>query len=210
MRLMKLKNHLQLLAAALVAITLFALPAEARPLSIVALGDSNTNGFGIGRASAWPIRIEERLRAKGYDVRIHNAGVTASTTAGGLKRLNNAVPGGTDAVIVFLGRNDMRFRVSPAVTHRNLDQTVGELRKRGISVLLIGFEPYNFSAIARENGAAYYPDFFAGVTNNGVKQSQYVLRFDPFRHLNASGHAVIAMRLLPAVERLIDGIRREN
>jgi len=192
------------IAAALsVAMTLITFPAAADPISVVALGDSNTNGFGMGRASAWPTLIEKWLREKNYDVRIRNAGVTARTTGGGLKRLNSAAPEGTDAVIVFLGRNDLRFKVSAKTTRRNLDQIVRVLRERGIEVLLIGFEPYDISAIAKEYGADYYPDFFEGVTENGVKQSRYVLRFDPFRHLNASGHKVIAERLLPSIEKLV-------
>ena len=53
------------IAAALsVAMTLITFPAAADPISVVALGDSNTNGFGMGRASAWPTLIEKWLREK--------------------------------------------------------------------------------------------------------------------------------------------------
>ena len=178
-------------------------PAFAETREIVALGDSNTNGDGIIRASAWPAQLEKLLRAKGHDVKIRNAGVSGDTTGEALARLKRAVPDGTDIAIVFLGRNDMRFHAPVATTRRNIEEILGQLRARDIDVLLIGFPPYDFADIATKHGAAYYPDFFAGVTRNGRKLRRYVLPLDPIRHLNPSGHAVIAERLLPEVERLV-------
>jgi acyl-CoA thioesterase-1 len=177
--------------------------AATRHVDIVAIGDSNTNGDGIIRASAWPAQLEKLLRAKGHDVRIGNAGVSGDTTGEALARLKRAVPDGTDIAIVFLGRNDMRFHAPVATTRRNIEEILGQLRARDIDVLLIGFPPYDFADIAKKHGAAYYPDFFAGVTRNGRKLRRYVLPLDPIRHLNPSGHAVIAERLLPEVERLV-------
>jgi acyl-CoA thioesterase-1 len=199
----------RLVAAVLVALAAAIGPAAARPVTIVALGDSNFNGDGVVRAYALPAQLEELLLQKGYDVRIFNAGVSGDTTAGGLARLDRAVPADADAAIVFLGRNDMRFRVPVGVTRDNITRIVQHLRKRRIPTLLIGFPPYDFSDIARENNAIYYPDFFAGVTNdNGRKRFRYVLPFDPVRHLNPSGYRVIAERLLPDVEKLIGDVGR--
>jgi acyl-CoA thioesterase-1 len=197
-------------AQGLVVGTLLACPVavQAAPIDIVAIGDSNTNGDGIIRASAWPAQLEKSLRAKGYDVRVHNAGASGDTTGEALARLDRAVPEGTDAAIVFLGRNDKRFHAPMKLTRRNIDEIVKRLRGRDIAVLLIGFENYDFGDIADAHGAAYYPDFFAGVTRNGKKLRRYVLPLDPIRHLNPSGHAVIAERLLPSVELLVQRINR--
>jgi acyl-CoA thioesterase-1 len=104
---------------------------------------------------------------------------------------------------VFLGRNDKRFHAPVKTTRRNVDEIVKRLRERDIEVLLIGFDNYDFGDIAEEHGAAYYPDFFAGVARNGKKLRRYVLPLDPIRHLNPSGHKVIAERLLPSVESLV-------
>jgi acyl-CoA thioesterase I len=194
--------RLRLVAAAFTAALVTAGPVVAAPVTIVALGDSNTNGDGVIRASAWPAQLEQLLWQRGFDVRIVNAGVSGDTTAEGLARLDQAVPEGADAAIVFLGRNDMRVRVSEAVIRRNLMTITERLRDRGIAVLLVGFQPYDFSDIARQTGASYYPDFFAGVTKNGRKRFRYTLPLDPVRHLNPSGYRVIAGRLLPAVEEL--------
>lgn len=203
-------EYLTRLAAAAVVATALAVPlAAAKPVSVVALGDSNFNGDGVIRAHALPAQIEELLRKKGYDVRILNAGVSGDTTAGGLSRLDQVVPADADAAIVFLGRNDMRFRVPVSVTRENITTIVQRLRKRRIPTLLIGFPPDDFSDIARENSAIYYPDFFDGVTDdNGRKRFRYVLPFDPVRHLNPSGYGVIAERLLSDVEKLIGSVGR--
>jgi len=179
------------------------LPAEAEPITIVALGDSNTNGDGVGRAYAWPALLEQLLRQKGYDVRILNAGVSGDTTAEGLARLDQAVPDGTDAAIVFLGRNDLRLRRPETSIRENLAAILSRLSDRDIAILLVGFPPYNFSDIALTYGASYHPDFFSGVTRNGRKLSRYTLPLDPVRHLNPSGYRVIANQLLPAAEDLI-------
>jgi acyl-CoA thioesterase-1 len=181
---------------------------QAAPIEIVALGDSNTNGDGIIRASAWPAQLEKLLRAKGHDVRIDNSGVSGDTTGEALARLGRAVPEGTDVAFVFLGRNDKRFNAPMAATRRHIDEIVKRLRERNIEVLLIGFEDYDFADIAKAHGAAYYADFFAGVTRNGKKLRRYVLPLDPIRHLNPSGHAVIAERLLPDVELLLQRVDR--
>jgi acyl-CoA thioesterase-1 len=192
-----------LLAAAFLAAAVAAGSVQAKPLTIVALGDSNTNGDGVVRAFAWPAQLEQLLRQRGYDVRILNAGVSGDTTEDGLARLDQVVPDDADAAIVFLGRNDMRVRIPETVIRTNLSTIVQRLRAKGIEILLVGFQPYDFSDIARENGASYYPDFFAGVTKNGRKRFRYVLPLDPVRHLNPSGYHVVAEGLLPSAEDLI-------
>jgi acyl-CoA thioesterase-1 len=177
--------------------------ALAQPVEVVAFGDSNTAGDGVGKRHAWPSLVEAMLRAKGHDVTIRNAGASGDTTGEALGRFDRAFPEGTDAAIVFLGRNDMRLKAPVARTNANIEEIVSRLRQRDIAVLLIGFQPYDFSAIATAEGALYYPDFFDGVTKNGKKLRRYILPLDLVHHLNASGHRVVAERLLPVVESLV-------
>lgn len=177
-------------------------------MTVVALGDSNTAGDGIVASAAWPAELERLLRANGHDVLIRNEGVSGDTTGEALARLDRAVPEGTDAAIVFLGRNDKRLRWPAGQTAENIDRIVAQLRARDVAVLLVGFENYDFSEIAAKHGVTYYSDFFDGVTKNGRKLRRYVLPLDPVRHLNPSGHAIIADRLLPVVVELVQGAGR--
>jgi acyl-CoA thioesterase-1 len=190
-------------AAFTLAISTAAAPAAAQTVQIVAIGDSNTYGYGVVRDRTYPAQLEAGLRAKGYDVKIVNAGRNGDMTAEGMARLDEAIPEGTDAAIVFLGRNDWRKGVPEVTIARNLDIIVGNLRSRGLEVLLVGFDPNDFSAVAERNGALYYPDFFAGTTSLGRKRGRYVIDGDIGRHLNADGYTVVVGGMLPLVETLV-------
>jgi acyl-CoA thioesterase-1 len=185
------------------AIALVTGPALAETVQIVAIGDSNTYGYDLPRDQAYPAQLEAQLRAKGYDLTIVNSAQNGDMTAETMARLDDAIPDGTDAAIVFLGRNDWRKGVPEGTIARNLDVIVGNLRGRGLEVLLVGFDPNDFSAVAEKNGALYYPDFFAGTTTLGRKRGRYVIDGDLGRHLNADGYAVVVSRMLPLVETLI-------
>src|SRR2546423_6436098 len=79
-------------------VTLLAMPfgqtAEAAKrdpsgvITIVALGDSLTAGYGLSRKHAWPALIGEKMREAGYEFEIVNAGSSGDTTTGGLRRLS--------------------------------------------------------------------------------------------------------------------------
>ena len=189
-----------LLAAGLVFV---AISAKADPIRIAAFGDSNTAAFMVGADRGYPADLQQILRTKGHDVVVTNGGVSGATSADGVKTVDKLVPTGTDIAIVFFGRNDHRWGVDEKVTRANIDAIVMRLRARHIAVLLAGYWQYDFSTIARAQGAAYYPQFFDGVAVNGEKLPQYKLTFDPLQHLNADGYRVVASRIAPAVEALV-------
>ena len=192
---------MRVLAAALLALSfLFAGQAGADPIRIVAYGDSNTAGFGVGQPNKYPSQLERALTARGHEVEVLNAGVSGDTTSGALRRFDSAFPDGTDIAIVFLGRNDMRFGFSMETTKRNLNEIVGRLRARGVEVILAGFHSRDFSDVAAAHGAFYYPDFFDGVAERGVKKPGYALIWDIIGHLNARGYEEVVTRLSPVVE----------
>ncbi len=177
--------------------------AQAEPVQIVAFGDSNTAGFRVTNEHAYPAQLERALRAKGYDVRILNSGVSGNTSSMGLARIDKAVPPGTRIAIVYFGRNDVRWGLEPAKIRVNIEAIVKQLRARDIEVLLIGLRTFSLADIAAENGALYYPDFFAGVSRDGEKDSKYTLIFDPIQHLNAAGYEVVVSHLVPEVEAIL-------
>ncbi|MCP4380515.1 MAG: arylesterase [Hyphomicrobiales bacterium] len=195
--------RLGLIAVVLGGLAGFSGRAAAETVQIVALGDSNTYGYGIDRDKTYPAQLEALLRQRGHDVAITNAGVNGDMTAETLSRLQKAIPDGTDGVIVFLGRNDWR-KGTPAVTiSHHLEVIVGHLRNSGMEVLLVGFAPNDFSDIAARQGALYYPNFFDGVTRLGRKRRRYKLKGDIGAHLNADGYTVVVNGMAPTVESLI-------
>jgi acyl-CoA thioesterase I len=71
------------------ALAIFALSSSvfAEPVTIVALGDSLTAGYGLADPGEGLVpQLEGWLKARGADVVIENAGVSGDTTAGGLAR----------------------------------------------------------------------------------------------------------------------------
>jgi acyl-CoA thioesterase-1 len=143
--------------------------AQAERLGIVAIGASNTAGWGVGAHNAYPARLQALLKAKGIDAHITNAGVPYDTTAHMLNRLDSAVPPGTDIVILQPGGNDARFGVPKQRRAANIAAMASRLRARNIKVIV-----YDEVVAPRYYG------------------------FDRI-HFTAEGHAMIAASLLPKV-----------
>jgi acyl-CoA thioesterase I len=116
-------------------------PLQARPLNIVAIGASNTTGFGVGSANAYPAVLERLLRQKGIDAHVTNAGENGDVTAVMRNRLDAAVPKGTDIVILQPGGNDLRFFGSKEARTANLVAMTQRLHARGIRVIVYDPDP---------------------------------------------------------------------
>lgn len=140
---------------------------------VVAIGASNTSGFGVGEAAAYPARLEEILRGCGWDVQVVNAGVAFETTRGMLARIDSDVPDGTRAVIIQPGGNDRRFFVSRERRAANIAAMTARLRQRGIPAIV--YDP------------VFPPEAY---------------QWDRI-HLTAERHALIAGELAPQVGRLL-------
>jgi len=128
-------------ALALLAALSLASPVEAATLNIVAIGASNTTGFGVGEANAYPAVLQALLRKRGINANVTNAGVNGDVTAGMLGRIDSAVPKGTDIVILQPGANDLRFFGTKAARTANVAAMVARLRARGIRVIVYDPDP---------------------------------------------------------------------
>lgn len=194
-------------------------PAEAAngPIRIVALGDSLSAGFGLPAKDAFPVRLEQALKAKGFNVTIENAGVSGDTASGGLARVDWSVPEGTEAVILELGANDALRGIDPNITRAALDNILQRLKARGIAVLLCGMRaPRNlgpdytrafdsiFPKLAAKYDAVYYSFFLEGVA---VDQK---FTLSDRLHPNAAGVAAIVAGILPKAEELLARVRAKR
>lgn len=63
-----------------------------RAVRVLALGDSCTFGRGVGDGETWPARLEARLRARGVDAAVWNAGVPGYDTVQELALLRRLGP----------------------------------------------------------------------------------------------------------------------
>lgn len=202
-----------LLTAALsvgISMASVAMADPSRPIRIVAFGDSLTAGFGLPAADAFPVRLEAALKARGHAVEVANAGVSGDTTAGGLARVDWAVPEGTDAVILELGANDALQGRDPAQARANLEAIVSRLKAKSVDVLIAGmraprnlgdayaakFDPI-FGELAAKYGMLHYPFFLDGVA---LEPS---LNLGDGIHPNAKGVAIIVERIVAQAEALV-------
>jgi acyl-CoA thioesterase-1 len=173
-------------------------PASAQDATIVALGDSNTQGYGVNPQDAFPSRLESRLRGSGHHVRVVNAGVLGNTLGGLLARVDSQVPPGTQLVIVQGGFNDIDQDVPPNVSAANMRAILAQLQARGVKTILCGFFDQKWDAIGRKFAAQYNAVFVPGNTC-----------YDPDNkgpdglHMSAAGHAVVAARLARVVGPLL-------
>jgi acyl-CoA thioesterase I len=129
---------------ALVLALAVAAPLQAAALNIVAVGASNTSGFGVGSQNAYPAVLQALLRKKGIDATVTNAGALGDVTAGMLSRLDSVVPKGADIVILQPGANDLRFFGTKEARAANIAAMVKRLRARGIRVIV--YDPENIPA----------------------------------------------------------------
>jgi acyl-CoA thioesterase-1 len=189
---------------------LIAVPAEARTLHVVALGDSLTAGYGLPPGQAFPEVLQKVLRQKGYDVEVANAGVSGETAEDGLARFDWSVPAGTSALIVELGANDMLRGLPPEGAKAALAKILEKAKAAKIATLLTGMRAapnlglayaMKFDAIYAELASAYgvdfYPFFLEGVAADPKLNQQDGL------HPTGKGVEKIVENILPAVEKLL-------
>jgi len=128
--------------------------------TIVFLGDSLTEGLGLEQEEAFPALIEDKLTADGLDhVRIINAGVSGSTSASGLSRMQWYIRSQPDLLVLSLGANDGLRGLDIAEMKANLARTIVFARDNGVEVVITGMlVPPNMGPEYTTAFAAVFPD----------------------------------------------------
>jgi acyl-CoA thioesterase-1 len=185
--------------------------AESSRPRIVFLGDSLTAGLGLPRAQSVPSLIQTRLDASGYAYEVVNAGVSGDTSAGGLRRLDWALDGNVDVLVVELGANDGLRGLPVAQMKENLDRIISRAKARQIAVILTGMEaPPNYGQVytsefrkvfrdlADEHDVTFVRFFLEGVA--GIPQ----LNNADGIHPNAAGAKIIEQTIWRALEPMLE------
>lgn len=188
-------------------------PAAGDGPLILAFGDSLTAGYGLGRGLGFAPQLEDALRRQGIKARVHDAGVSGDTSAGGRARLSwtlQRLGEKPDLAIVELGANDMLRGVDPKITEANLDAIMAELKRQGIPVLVAGMlaapnlgpdyrRRYEaiFPSLARKYDADLYPFILQGVVG------QRALLLGDGIHPNFEGIKRMVTGILPTVRRAL-------
>jgi acyl-CoA thioesterase-1 len=141
-----------------------------KQVTILALGASNTAGWGVPLPESYPARLEALLKADGIDATVHNFGIPGDTTRGMSARLQAGLPAETRVVIP--GTNDA---------------TLGQRGERAfhIAEMRTWLAARNIALIMLENEVL-----------DSLPRSE--LRADGI-HFTPAGYAVLAERILPEV-----------
>ena len=198
-----------------------ALTARAGPVTIAALGDSLTQGYGLAQGNGFVPQLQAWLARQGADAVLINAGVSGDTTAGGAARVGWTLTPDVDAMIVTLGGNDVLRGIDPAVSRANLEAILRAAQQANVQVLLIGmrapgnFGPdykatfeQNYADLSQQYGTLFEKDFFRGLSGSGGDPAamQPFMQADGI-HPNAEGVVRIVEALGPAVLDLIEAAK---
>jgi acyl-CoA thioesterase I len=202
------------ISVAILFILTQSLMAKAETITLLALGDSLTAGYGLDPTQAFPVKLETALKAKGHDVVVINAGVSGDTMAQGAARLDWSLTDDVDGVLVELGANDALRGLSVDQTEKALDDILTKLKARNLPILVLGMRaPPNmgpdyvksfetiYPTLSIKHGAALYPFFLEGVAADAkFNQADGI-------HPNGPGVDEIVKRVLPDVESLLSQIK---
>jgi acyl-CoA thioesterase-1 len=144
--------------------------------TILVFGDSLSAGYGLPQEKSWPRLLETRLRKERLDYTVANASVTGETTAGGARRIAEALKTHQPEIVVIeLGANDGLRGQNLNVMRQNLEMMIDASRKAKAEVLLVGMRlPPNYGTaytekfqqtyadVARQRKTAFVPFLFEG------------------------------------------------
>lgn len=189
--------------------------AQAEPVTIAALGDSLTQGYGLPQQDGFVPQLQGWLDAAGLETEIINAGVSGDTTAGGLARVGWTLTDDVDAMIVALGGNDFLRGIDPANSRANLRGILEAAVEANVEVLIVGLESspnYGpdfkeafdsmYPDLAREFDAMLFPDFFDGLQAAADGSELAAFMQSDGLHPNARGVAAIVDAIGPSVADL--------
>lgn len=171
---------------------------------ILILGDSLTEGYGVSAQQAFPSLLEKKLNDefssdKNRSYEIINAGISGSTSSGGVSRIEWLLKSKPDFLILALGGNDGLRGVPVEETKNNLEKIILAAKSKDIPTLLAGMKmPPNygieytrefskqFEDLANQENVPLIPFLLEGVGGNPA------MNLPDRIHPNPAGHQKIA------------------
>lgn len=174
--------------------------------TVLVIGDSLTEGYGLDPEDAYPAVLEGLLRPKHPAIKVLNGGVSGSTTASAVQRVKWFARAKPTVVVLALGANDGLRGLDVKESRKHLDAAVAAARAQGMKVLMAGMKmPTNYGrvyreefeqmylALAREQKLPLLPFLLEGV--GGVA----AMNLADGIHPNKAGHARVAQNLASAL-----------
>ncbi|MBI2804445.1 MAG: SGNH/GDSL hydrolase family protein [Planctomycetes bacterium] len=201
----------------------------APPVKIVTLGDSITRGVrgGVKAEDTFAYQLQQSLAKENLKTNVVNVGIGGERTDQALNRLGSILKLRPSIVTIMYGTNDSYVdrgakdaRISPEAFRKNLEKLIADLRKAGVTPILMT-EP-RWGDKAGKNGVGEHPnlrleryvkvcrevavktktplvDHFAHWTAANSKGTDIGTWTTDQCHPNPRGHAEITKLMLPTV-----------
>ena len=190
-----------------------------QPITILALGDSLTEGLGVAENEAYPAQLEAALKQAGYvNAKVINSGLSGETSSGLVNRLDWVLKTKPDITILTTGANDAMRGIEVPTIDKNIRTTIKRLQDEGSVVVLGGMQIYDnlgddyvksFSAIypkiAKDTGVAFIPFFLEGVGGDrSLNQADAI-------HPTKEGYTrIVNNNILPVLTPAIDDFVKQH
>lgn len=175
--------------------------------TLLIVGDSLTEGYGVGKQAAYPAQLEKLFRENKMAIHVKNAGSSGSTTASLKGRLKWHLKNKPEYLMIALGANDGLRGFPIETTKNNLDEGIQLAADNGIKVILAGMLlPMNFGKEYRARFEAMYQELvkkhdvifipFLLKDVGGVKE----LNLADGIHPNEKGYEVVSKTVFEALK----------
>jgi acyl-CoA thioesterase-1 len=185
--------------------------------TILAVGDSLTEGLGVREDQAYPALLERELKAHGFGYRVINAGVSGETSSGTLSRIQWILRLKPDIVILVTGANDGLRGLDPGLTRANLENIVRRLKAHDVVVVMGGMrmvqnlgDQYTrafariYPAVAVDQNVILIPFFLEAVAGDPEMNQPDGI------HPTAEGYRRIVEHIYPYIEEAIRISRQKH
>ena len=187
------KTKMLLLGAMLMLLAACSGEQSLEPLAsdatIVAFGDSLTDGVGASEGKAYPDVLSELT-----GLEVINAGVSGEVTAEGVQRLPLVLETHNPQLVILMeGGNDILRNLNQAQTKANLSKMIEMIRLSGADVVLMGIPEKNlfsdsaefYEELAREHKVVFDGETMSDLLKTRSYKSDSI-------HLNNQGYRVLA------------------
>lgn len=188
----------------------FSAPLESPPKTIVVIGDSIADGYGVKKEEAYPEVAARLLREKKHDVKMINGGISGSVTAEADRRVTWFLKAKPSIIVFELGGNDGLKGTPAKVIEENLAKAIELAQKNEVKVLLLGMRLYTnlgqsyskeFEAVFPRLAKKYKIPLVPFVLEDVAMKKE--LNQTDMKHPNAEGHKLVGARVAKALEAML-------
>ena len=176
-----------------------------KTFTILALGDSLTEGLGVKEQDNYPSVLQKNLPKH---ITVINAGLSGETSSGLINRLNWVLKQKPNLTILNIGANDAIRGLPLSLTNNNIDKIITQIKQADSDVILAGMQIYDnlgkqyvdefkqmYPKLAEKHNVPLIPFFLENVAGKPKLNQNDMI------HPNAQGYQIIVKEnILPIVK----------